>query len=64
MIAREKSQSASAEQRLKELGIELPAPPEPFGTASNDYIAVTRTIFRSYQHQPLQTGSLIDRAAP
>jgi hypothetical protein len=23
---------ASAEQRLKELGIELPAPPEPFGT--------------------------------
>jgi enamine deaminase RidA (YjgF/YER057c/UK114 family) len=32
MIAREKSQSAGAEQRLKELGIELPAPPEPFGT--------------------------------
>ena len=26
------SQSASAEQRLKDLGIELPAPPEPFGT--------------------------------
>jgi hypothetical protein len=51
MIAREKSQSASAEQRLKELGIELPAPPVPFGTASNDYIAVTSTIFRSYQHQ-------------
>jgi len=25
------SQSASAEQRLKDLGIELPAPPEPFG---------------------------------
>ena len=24
--------SASAEQRLKDLGIELPAPPEPFGT--------------------------------
>ena len=26
------SQSATAEQRLKDLGIELPAPPEPFGT--------------------------------
>jgi hypothetical protein len=25
-------QRASAEQRLKELGITLPAPPEPFGT--------------------------------
>ena len=25
---------ASAEQRLKELGIQLPAPPEPFGTYS------------------------------
>ena len=32
MVTREKSQPASAEQRLKELGIELPAPPEPFGT--------------------------------
>ena len=32
MVTREKSQVASAEQRLKELGIELPAPPEPFGT--------------------------------
>src|SRR6202050_2242300 len=29
---REVSRPASAEQRLKELGIELPAPPEPFGT--------------------------------
>lgn len=26
------SQSASAEKRLKDLGIELPVPPEPFGT--------------------------------
>jgi enamine deaminase RidA (YjgF/YER057c/UK114 family) len=26
------SRSASAEQRLKELGIKLPVPPEPFGT--------------------------------
>jgi enamine deaminase RidA (YjgF/YER057c/UK114 family) len=31
MVTRESSQSASAEQRLKELGIKLPAPPEPFG---------------------------------
>ncbi|MBZ5537889.1 MAG: RidA family protein [Acidobacteriia bacterium] len=27
-----RSQPAGAEQRLKELGINLPAPPEPFGT--------------------------------
>ena len=27
-----RSSPATAEQRLKELGIELPAPPEPFGT--------------------------------
>ncbi len=32
MVTREGSQPASAEQRLKELGIKLPAPPEPFGT--------------------------------
>jgi enamine deaminase RidA (YjgF/YER057c/UK114 family) len=28
----ERSQSASAEERLKELGINLPVPPQPFGT--------------------------------
>src|SRR6266480_829146 len=32
MVIRENSNSATAEQRLKELGIQLPAPPEPFGT--------------------------------
>jgi len=32
VVTREGSRPASAEQRLKELGIELPAPPEPFGT--------------------------------
>jgi len=31
MVTREGSRPASAEQRLKELGILLPAPPEPFG---------------------------------
>jgi enamine deaminase RidA (YjgF/YER057c/UK114 family) len=31
VITREDSRPASAEQRLKELGIKLPAPPEPFG---------------------------------
>ena len=31
LVAREGCRPASAEQRLKELGIELPAPPEPFG---------------------------------
>jgi enamine deaminase RidA (YjgF/YER057c/UK114 family) len=31
MVSRESSRPASAEQRLKELGIELPTPPEPFG---------------------------------
>ena len=32
MVTPEDSRSASAEQRLKELGIKLPTPPEPFGT--------------------------------
>src|SRR5438045_4565857 len=31
MVTRENDQPATAEQRLKELGIKLPAPPEPFG---------------------------------
>jgi enamine deaminase RidA (YjgF/YER057c/UK114 family) len=31
MVTRKDSRSASAEQRLKELGIKLPMPPEPFG---------------------------------
>jgi enamine deaminase RidA (YjgF/YER057c/UK114 family) len=31
MVSRESSRPASAEQRLKEIGIELPTPPEPFG---------------------------------
>jgi len=32
MVTREGSRPAIAEQRLKELGIKLPAPPQPFGT--------------------------------
>jgi enamine deaminase RidA (YjgF/YER057c/UK114 family) len=32
MVTSESSRPASAEQRLKELGISLPSPPEPFGT--------------------------------
>jgi enamine deaminase RidA (YjgF/YER057c/UK114 family) len=32
MVTPEDSRPASAEQRLKELGIKLPPPPEPFGT--------------------------------
>jgi enamine deaminase RidA (YjgF/YER057c/UK114 family) len=32
MVTRERSRPASTEQRLKELGIRLPAPPQPFGT--------------------------------
>jgi enamine deaminase RidA (YjgF/YER057c/UK114 family) len=31
MVNRESSRPASAEQRLKKFGIQLPAPPEPFG---------------------------------
>ena len=31
MVTRQSSRPASAEQRLKELRIELPTPPEPFG---------------------------------
>jgi hypothetical protein len=32
MVTREGSRPASAEQRLKELDLKLPAPPRPFGT--------------------------------
>lgn len=32
MVGRDNSNSTGAEKRLKELGIKLPAPPEPFGT--------------------------------
>jgi enamine deaminase RidA (YjgF/YER057c/UK114 family) len=32
MVTREHSEPTGAEQRLRELGIKLPAPPEPFGT--------------------------------
>jgi enamine deaminase RidA (YjgF/YER057c/UK114 family) len=32
MVSRNSSLPASAEQRLKELGVNLPNPPEPFGT--------------------------------
>jgi enamine deaminase RidA (YjgF/YER057c/UK114 family) len=32
MVTRASSRPASAEERLKEFGIQLPAPPEPFGT--------------------------------
>ena len=38
-MIREDSRPAGAEQRLKDLGIELPAPPEPFGT----YVEAVRT---------------------
>jgi enamine deaminase RidA (YjgF/YER057c/UK114 family) len=32
MVTREHSNPTGAEQRLRQLGIKLPAPPEPFGT--------------------------------
>jgi enamine deaminase RidA (YjgF/YER057c/UK114 family) len=43
MVTRQDNRPASAEQRLKELGIKLPTPPEPFGT----YV------------EAVQTGSLL-----
>ena len=39
MVSREASRPAGAEQRLTQLGIELPAPPQPFGT----YVEAVRT---------------------
>jgi enamine deaminase RidA (YjgF/YER057c/UK114 family) len=39
MVTREAARPISAEQRLKELGIVLPPPPEPFGT----YVEAVRT---------------------
>src|SRR5437660_8834296 len=38
-VSGEDSRPVSAEQRLKELGIKLPAPPEPFGI----YVEAVRT---------------------
>jgi len=46
MVIREASPSASAEQRLNELGIELPAPPEPFGSYL-DAVQVCTLLFLS-----------------
>src|SRR5438132_7383057 len=43
MVTRENSNPTGAEKRLKELGIKLPAPPEPFGTYA----------------EAVQTGSLL-----
>jgi len=43
MVARPDSRPASAEERLKQLGITLPAPPQPFGTYA----------------EAVQTGSLL-----
>jgi enamine deaminase RidA (YjgF/YER057c/UK114 family) len=43
IVTHEGSRPAGAEQRLKELGISLPAPPEPFGTYA----------------EAVQTGSLL-----
>jgi hypothetical protein len=43
LAARESPQPVSAEERLQELGIRLPAPPQPFGT----YV------------EAVQTGSLL-----
>ena len=39
MVTPEDSRRTSAEQRLKELGIKLPTPPQPFGT----YVEAVRT---------------------
>ena len=39
IVTREGSRPTSAEQRLKELGIKLPAPPEPFG----NYVEAVQT---------------------
>jgi enamine deaminase RidA (YjgF/YER057c/UK114 family) len=39
MVARENPRPGSAEQRLQQLGIKLPAPPEPFGI----YVEAVRT---------------------
>src|SRR5258708_6956575 len=39
MVTREATRPASNEQRLKELGVELPAPPAPFGA----YVEAVRT---------------------
>jgi hypothetical protein len=56
MVTRKGSRSASAEHQLKELGIKLPVPPEPFGI----YAEAVRT-----GNLPFLTGGLVrlDHAA-
>jgi enamine deaminase RidA (YjgF/YER057c/UK114 family) len=56
------SQSASAEQRLMDLGIELPAPPRPFG-AYVESVQSGRLLFLSgmlpvVDHKPKYVGRL------
>jgi enamine deaminase RidA (YjgF/YER057c/UK114 family) len=46
MATREDARPTSAEQRLKDLGIELPAPPEPFG-AYVEAVQTGRLLFLS-----------------
>jgi len=55
MVTREGSRPASAEQRLKELGIKLPAPPEPFGAyveagRKAAYLAALNVLAVARQH--------------
>ena len=44
MVTRENDQPATAEQRLKELGIKLPAPPEPFGTYDDHRMVMAAAV--------------------
>ncbi len=62
MVARKGSQAGSAERRLQELGIQLPAPPTPFGS----YVETLQTsnlLFLSgmlpvVDHKPKYVGRL------
>ena len=58
MATPESSRPASAEQRLKELGIKLPMPPQPFGI----YVEAVQTgdLLKALQREMAKEGRGVD----
>jgi enamine deaminase RidA (YjgF/YER057c/UK114 family) len=55
MVTGEGPRPASAEQRLQELGIQLPTPPEPFGIYA-EAVQTGNLLFLTGMLPPLTTG--------
>src|SRR4051794_22160945 len=58
MVTPERSRPAGAEQRLKELGIKLPPPPEPFGTYVEAVQTGNSTAWSAAPVSPRSTASV------